>query len=209
MRDDIFKCPVLLAEPTGDYAQLNKAEFPIQRKSAFVCPDNGIELQNTESAFFSLIDGMANKRFPDMMPSPFRSNGITGVADMSATSDIIWMQDIKPDYLSGFFVPCKTCEGLRGKECMTGLRREFILLGKSNATTDDLVPNREAWFNVFRRVCYYLKVHIVPSLDFCTNIHLNIHGKGVFFNEDSGANGRKTAHPALRLPKIPVWKLKK
>ena len=27
MRDDIFKCPVLLAEPTGDYAQLNKADF--------------------------------------------------------------------------------------------------------------------------------------------------------------------------------------
>ena len=199
MRDDIFKCPVLLAEPTGDYAQLNKAEFPIQRKSAFVCPDNGIELQNTESAFFSLIDGMANKRFPDMMPSPFRSNGITGVADMSATPDIIWMQDIKSDYLSGFFVPRKACEGLRGKECMTGHRREFILLGKSNATTDDLVPNREAWLNVFRRVCYYLKVHIVPSLDFCTNTHSNIHGKGAIFNVNSAANGSKSAHPPLSL----------
>jgi len=31
----------------------------------------------------------------------------------------------------------------------------------------------------------------------------------VLFNVDSGANGRKSAHPALRLPKNPVWKLKK
>ena len=164
MRDDIFERSVLLPEPAGHYSQLNKAEFPIQRKSPFVCPDNGIELQNAEPAFFSLHNGMANKCFPDVMSSPFRGNGITGVADMPATPDIVRMQDIKSDYLSGFFVPRKSGEGLRGKERMSGLSREFILLGKSNAVTDDFVPNREASLNMFGRIGYYQKAHLKISL---------------------------------------------
>ena len=164
MRDDIFKCPVLLAEPTGDYAQLNKAEFPIQRKSAFVCPDNGIELQNAEPAFFSLHNGMANKRFPDVTPSPFRSNGITGVADMSATSNIVRMQNIESGNLSGFFVPGKPRERLHGKESMTGFRIKLVLLGEGNAIANNLVPNREASLNMFGRIGYYQKAHLKISL---------------------------------------------
>ena len=148
MRDDIFERSVLLPEPAGNYSQPNKAEFPIQRKSSFVCPDNGIELQNAEPAFFSLHNGMANKCFPDVMPSPFRSNGITGVADMSATSNIVRMQNIESGNLSGFFVPGKPRECLHGKECMTGVRREFIFLRESNAVTNDLIPNREAIINI-------------------------------------------------------------
>ena len=40
-------------------------------------------------------------------------------------------------------------------------------------------------------------------------IRFNIHGKWAIFNVNFAANGRKSAHPALRLPKNPVWKLKK
>jgi len=71
MRDDIFERSVFLPESAWDHAQLNEAELAIKSKSAFVCPDNGIELQDAESAFFCPAHGVADKRFPDMMSSPF------------------------------------------------------------------------------------------------------------------------------------------
>ena len=71
MRDDILECSVLLPKSTRDYAQSNKTELAIQCKSAFIRPDDGVELQNTESALLSLIDGMADKCFSNVMSSPF------------------------------------------------------------------------------------------------------------------------------------------
>jgi len=149
MRDDILECSVLLPESARNHAKLNESKLAVQRKSAFVRSDNGVELQNTESAFFGPTYGIADKCFPDMMSSPFRSNGITGVADMPAAPDVVRMKDIEPGDLFGFFVPGKPGERLHGKERMTGFRSKLILLGEGYAIADDLVPNREAGFNVF------------------------------------------------------------
>jgi hypothetical protein len=149
MWNDILECSVLLSESAWDHAKLNESELAIKSKSAFVCPDDGIELQDAESAFFCPAHGVADKRFPDMMPSPVRYNGIAGVADMPASPDVVRMQDIKPGDLSGFFVSGKSCKGLHGKERMTSFRIKLILLGEGNAVADDLVPNREACLNVF------------------------------------------------------------
>ena len=71
MRDDIFEHSVLLSESAWDHAQLNKSELAIKSKCAFVCPDNGIELQDAESAFFCPTHGVADKCFPDVVSSPF------------------------------------------------------------------------------------------------------------------------------------------
>ena len=159
MRNDILEGTVLLPESAWDHAQLNEAELAIKSKSAFIRPDDGVELQDAESKFFCTIYGVADKCLSGVMPSPFRCNGITGVADMSATPDVVRMQDIKSGDFSGFFVPGKPCKSLHGKERMTGFHSELILLGEGYAVADNLVPNREARFDVFRRVWYNLKRH--------------------------------------------------
>ena len=71
MRDDILECSVLLPESTRDYSQSNKAELAIQCKSAFVCSDNSVELKDAESESFCPTHGVADKRLPNVMPSPF------------------------------------------------------------------------------------------------------------------------------------------
>jgi len=55
-----------------------------------------------------------------------------------------------------------------------------------------------------------LSANLTPLI-FLFNIPIqpNIHDKLVIFNEDSGINVRKSAQPALRVPKNPVRKLKK
>ena len=70
MRDDVLKGTVLLPESAWDYAKLNESELAIQCKSAFVCPDDGIELQDAESEFFCPTYGVADKCFPDVASSP-------------------------------------------------------------------------------------------------------------------------------------------
>ena len=54
--------------------------------------------------------------------------------------------------------------GIPREECMTGFRIKLILLGEGYAVADDLVPNREAGINVFRRILYNLKAHLKNSL---------------------------------------------
>lgn len=160
MRDDILEGTVLLPESARNHAKLNESELAIKSKSAFVCPDDGIELQDAESEFSCPTHGVADKRFPDMMPSPFRGHGITGIADMSASSDVVRMQNIESGDFSGFFVPDKSCKRLHGKERIAGFCSKLILLGEGYAVADDLVPNREADFDVFGRIWYCLKVHL-------------------------------------------------
>lgn len=71
MRNDVLEGTVLLPESIWNHAKLNESELAIKSKSTFVCPDNGIELQDAESAFFCPTHGVADKCFPDVVSSPF------------------------------------------------------------------------------------------------------------------------------------------
>ena len=62
---------------------------------------------------------------------------------------------------------------------------------------------------MFREEAAAFSIKYIVNLLFCTNTRFNIHGKRVFFNVNSAANGRKSAHPDLRVPENPVRKLKK
>ena len=92
---------------------MDKSEFLVQGKSAFVRSDNSIELQNAEPAFLPLGQGMAHEHLPDVVPTPFPGDGIAGVANMTASPDIVRMQDIKADDLPGFFVLSQSGKRLR------------------------------------------------------------------------------------------------
>ena len=70
MRDDVLEGSVFLPESVWDHAQLYESELAIKSKSAFVCPDDGIELQNPESEFFCPTHGVSDKCFPDVVSSP-------------------------------------------------------------------------------------------------------------------------------------------
>ena len=48
--------------------------------------DDGVKLQNTESAFFCLKKTIFHKKFADVFPARGRRNCITCVADVSAAA---------------------------------------------------------------------------------------------------------------------------
>lgn len=81
----------------GNRSQLGEAKFFIQTQRGLVALDHRVELENPKSQIFSFPKTMFYQLFADMVPSPIRMDGVTGIADMSATTDIVGVQDIAAD----------------------------------------------------------------------------------------------------------------
>jgi len=78
---------------------------------------------------------------------------------MPATPNVVRMQDIESGDLSSLFVSGKPGKRLHGKERIAGFRIKLVLLGEGNTVADYLIPNREAYLNVFGRVGYDFERH--------------------------------------------------
>ena len=75
---------------------------------------NSIKLQNVEIFFVSLSDAVPDQLLPDVQPSFFSAYRIAGITDVSASSHIVWMQDIETKYFSCLILcyasVCLLCE---------------------------------------------------------------------------------------------------
>lgn len=87
---------------------------------------------------------MPHKHLSDVVATTFRGNGIAGIANMPASPDIVRMQNIKADNLSGFPVLGQSGERLRRKERMAGFCSKLFLLEKGYPVPNNIVP-RKGW----------------------------------------------------------------
>ena len=55
--------------------------------------DDGVELENSEPVFLRLCKAVKDEFLADVPPTAFRADGIARVADVSAASDIVRMED--------------------------------------------------------------------------------------------------------------------
>lgn len=67
MRDNVFVVPVFKQKSLGNHAELGKAEFLVEFECRGVCRDNGVELQNPETDFFSFCEAILHEKFTDVL----------------------------------------------------------------------------------------------------------------------------------------------
>ena len=86
--------PVFHPETAGDRAELYETEPFVQMACMDVALHNGVELEDTEAEFFCLLQAIRHQFFTDMLPAYGRRYSIACVAEMSAASHIVRVQDI-------------------------------------------------------------------------------------------------------------------
>ena len=79
VRADVFVMSVLHPEPFGNGAELHKSETFVQVSRMRIAFDDGVELQDSKSVFFSLFETVLHKHFADVLAPGFRGDGIARV----------------------------------------------------------------------------------------------------------------------------------
>ena len=102
--------------------------------------NNRIKLKNSKAVFLSLLQGILHKLFAYMQSSGGRTDGIACIAYMTASADIIGVQDIESEDRSVFILR-HPAVGLGSKEIFPGRFIQKLFLRKGDAFLDNLIPD--------------------------------------------------------------------
>ncbi len=149
MRNDIFIYPFFIQKSSRNDAKLLEAKLFIQMKRGMVAFDDSIELQDAVAEGFCRFHAVLHQLFTDMLSAEFGCDGIAGIADMPTAADVVWMQDIKPDDFSGFFLTGNASIRLGKEECLAGIGGKQFCLWKCGTFCNDIVPDLDSVFCVF------------------------------------------------------------
>ena len=89
MRDDVFVMAILHEKATRNDAQLDKAQTGVQLQRRMIRRNDRVELQDFESQLLGSHHAILHKQFADMPSTASLPDGVTGVANMSATPDLL------------------------------------------------------------------------------------------------------------------------
>ena len=100
MRDNILVFAVLVQKSARNHAKLCESQLFVQRQRTRVALDDCVELQHAKSARFSLCNAVLYQFSPICCPRTV-FDGVACVADVSAASHIIRVQNIQTDQFTG------------------------------------------------------------------------------------------------------------
>ena len=118
---DVFVVPIFHAESAGDGAQLLKAETFVAVSCVDVGGNDGVELHDRKVMGSALFQAVADEFFTDMKSSAVSADGIAGVADMSASSYIIRMENVQAIDLICVHICGNGCISLFGEKVSAGV----------------------------------------------------------------------------------------
>ena len=87
-----------------------------------------------------------------------RIDGVAGIADVSASSDVIRMQDIEAAYFSIVGDGCSAV-GLGSEECFSALSGQEIFLGEGDAVFHHFVPDTDHVGKIIFGIASYSYLH--------------------------------------------------
>lgn len=112
IRTDILIMSILHTEPLRDHAKLGKSKSLIKMSCRKIAGHNRIKLQDTKTMLFSPGQTVGYQLFSNVKSSGISAYRIAGVTDMTASSDIIRMKNVKSVNFSAFRIYCCSCIGL-------------------------------------------------------------------------------------------------
>ena len=140
-KNDILVMSVFHVKTAGNSSKPHETEFFIKMERRMVRRNHSVELHKPESEFGGFLEGMGYDCFADMPVADVGSDRIACVGNMSASADIVGMEDIKSDSFAGFGIKCDSGKILGGEKFFRLFGRKQIKLGKGNAVLDDPVPD--------------------------------------------------------------------
>ena len=118
---DVFVMSVFHAKSAGDGAQLFEAESFVEMSCVDVGGDDGVELHDTEVMGSALFQAVADEFFTDMKPAAVTADGIAGVADMSASTYIVGVENVQAINFICVRICGNGCISLFGEKVSAGL----------------------------------------------------------------------------------------
>ena len=128
------------SETSRNRAELFETDPLIKVQGVSVRCDDRVKLPYPEALFLRRVKAMPDELFSDMLSPDASFNGKACVADVSAPSYIVRMKYVKPDGFSAVLVLGNSGKGLFREKIPCGLFRQPILLRKSNAIVNNLIP---------------------------------------------------------------------
>ena len=110
IRTDILIMSILHTEPLRDHAKLGKSKSLIKMSCRNIAGHNRIKLQDTKTMLFSPGQTVGYQLFSNVKSSGISAYRIAGVTDMTASSDIIRMKNVKSVNFSAFRIYCCSSE---------------------------------------------------------------------------------------------------
>ena len=113
IRTDILIMSILHQEASRYPSQRDESQALVQLPGSRVSAGhNRIKLQDTKTMLFSPGQTVGYQLFSNVKSSGISAYRIAGVTDMTASSDIIRMKNVKSVNFSAFRIYCCSCIGL-------------------------------------------------------------------------------------------------
>ena len=142
--------PVLHPKPARYRAELCEAESLIKMPCMNIALHDCIELKHSKAQLFSHLQTILYQLFSDVSSSCIRGDGKAGIADMSASSNIVRMKNIQTIDPSVFFRnPGIT---LSRKERCTAFQIQGFFLWKSDPFFNDFIPDPDHGIQILRQI---------------------------------------------------------
>ena len=159
IRTDILIMSILHTEPLRDHAKLGKSKSLIKMSCRNIAGHNRIKLQDTKTMLFSPGQTVGYQLFFNVKSSGISAYRIAGVTDMTASSDIIRMKNVKSVNFSAFRIYCCSCIGLLCKKSFSCLFVKAFFLWKSHTVFYNLIPYPDQIRKIFFFVFSYCNIH--------------------------------------------------
>ena len=96
IRTNILITSVFHTESIRDCPELHNSKSFVKMSCMHICRYDCIKLQDTESMLLPLFQTIKNQFFSDVKSSALRTDRITRITDMSASSHISRVENIQP-----------------------------------------------------------------------------------------------------------------
>ena len=141
IRTYVFISTVFFTKTAGNSTQPAKAQSLIKVPCMNIRLHHCIKLQDPVAQFPGPFKTVHNQLLTDVKSPQISFYGIACIADVPAASNIVGMQYVESQNLSGILVFCHCRQGLAGKKLRSRLFIQKLLLGKSNTFFYHLIPD--------------------------------------------------------------------
>ena len=122
-----------------------------------------------------LFQTIKNQFFSDVKSSALRTDRITRITDMSASSHIIRVENIQPHNSFRFCIDRYTAVTLAVKKYFSRRLIQTFLLWKCNSFFYNFIPDLDHLIQVFRYIFSYFNIMVHLSVPLSHPLHTSIH----------------------------------
>jgi len=155
--------PVFHTKSARDRSERDKPEPLIQVPRVYIGGDHSVELHNFKIMLPGLRKAVEHQLFADVLSPAPGAHRKARVADMSASADVVGMQNIHSVYFRVIFTFCDSTIRLLGKKRLPRFLGKIIFLRESDSLFNDFIPNPNHFRNIVFPILSDYYIHFSTS----------------------------------------------